>query len=150
MQWLDLLFSAGGGGMLGLVASGFKQWMSWKDKKLALEHELQLIDKQTEQMQIEATLAKEKREIDLEIQDSDNAARNLRAAIEAEASITGTSQWVTDLRGSLRPLLTWFIDISTVGLIIFTPTNIMLDKLTFLAGTVTGYWFGDRPRNRTR
>ena len=146
MEWLDLIFSAGGGGVLGLVASGFKQWMSWKDKKLALEHELQLIDKQIAQMQIEAQLAKEKRVLDLEIQESDNAAKNLRAAIEAEAAITGTSQWVTDLRGSLRPLITWFIDITTVALIAFDPTNVMLDKLTFLAGTVTGYWFGDRPR----
>ena len=148
MEWLELLTSTAGGGILGLAASGFKQWMSYKDRKLANAHELEMASVERENMRLETEQMKVKHELALELQESANDAANLQAAIRAESQITGTSQWVTDLRGSLRPLLTWFIDIATVVMFFFNPTNAMMNELAFLASTVTGYWFGDRPRKR--
>jgi len=101
---LDLLLSAGGGGVLGLVGAGFKSFMGWKEKKLTLQHELDLARETRLTMGVEIQLAKLQGEIELEQTEVTADASNLNAALQAEASITGTSQWVTDLRGSTRPV----------------------------------------------
>jgi len=143
---LDLLLSAGGGGVLGLVGAGFKSFMGWKEKKLTLQHELDLARETRLTMGVEIQLAKLQGEIELEQTEVTADASNLNAALQAEASITGTSQWVTDLRGSTRPVLTYLLSISAVSMVWYHPDNPWNNDLVFMAMTAVGYWFGDRPK----
>jgi len=143
---LDLLLSAGGGGVLGLVGAGFKSFMGWKEKKLTLQHELDLARETRLTMGVEIQLAKLQGEIELEQTEVTADASNLNAALQAEASITGTSQWVTDLRGSTRPVLTYLLSISAVSMVWNYPDNPWNNDLVFMAMTAVGYWFGDRPK----
>ena len=86
-------------------------------------------------------LARRKGEMDLELQESSDDSANLRAALNAEAQITGTSQWVNDLRGSTRPILTYLLTLIAC----VTQT----EAFVFMATTAITFWFGDRPpKNR--
>ena len=143
---LDLLLSAGGGGVLGLLGAGFKSFMGWKEKKLTLQHEIELAKETRMTMGVEIQLAKLQGEIDLEQAGVVADSSNLNAALQAEASITGTSQWVTDLRGSTRPILTYLLSIAAVSMIWSQPGNLWNNDLVFMAMTAIGYWFGDRPK----
>ena len=149
MGILELIFSAGSGGLLGLLGSGFKQFMSWKDKKLTLEFELKTMDKQAELMQLESELALQEKAIDREIKEDENDARSLQAALLAESKITGTSQWVADLRGSVRPVLTYALAILSIVMAWNSPGNPWVNEVVFMAMTAVGYWFGDRPPRRS-
>lgn len=148
MGWLDLLLSAGGGGVLGLLGAGFKQFMSWKDKKLTLQYQIDMAKEDRLNMEMEIALAKVRGEIDLELQESENDAKNLQAALAAEASIKDARPWVNDLRGSTRPFLTYGLSLAAVLLVSFQPENQWNNDIVFMAMTAVGYWFGDRPPKR--
>lgn len=145
---LELLLSAGGGGVLGLLGAGFKSFMSWKDKKLTLEYQIKMAAEERQNMEMEMQLAKVRGEIDLEITESEQDAKNLQAALAAEAAIKDTSPWVNDLRGSTRPLLTYALAFAAVMLVAFQPENQWNNDVVFMAMTAVGYWFGDRPPKR--
>ncbi len=145
---LDLLLSAGGGGLLGLLGAGFKTFMSWKDKKLTLEYQIKMAAEERRNMEMEMELARVRGQIDLEITESTQDAQNLQAALAAEAAIPAGSPWVDDLRGSTRPILTYALSISAVSLVAFQPDNQWNNDVVFMAMTAVGYWFGDRPPKR--
>ena len=145
---LELLLSAGGGGLFGLIGSGFKLWGKYKEKKLLFEHQVNMAKEDRLNMQAELELAKVKGAIDLELTESENDAKSLQAAIQAEASITGTSQWVADLRGSTRPFLTYGLVTASAAIIVFTPQNPWANEFIFMASTAVTFWFGDRPRKQ--
>lgn len=141
---LELLTSAAGGGLLGLGASLIKGWGKYKQKQLDMKHELDMTVQIGKNMLLEMDMAKLKGSLDLEIQESEDDAKNLRAAIEAEASMKGASAWVNDVRAMVRPVL-------TAGLVILAFTAAGLDfklapEFIFMATTAVTFWFGDRPR----
>ena len=143
---LETLLSAAGGGLFGLIGSGFKTFMTWKQKKLEFQYAIDMAKEERQNLALEMELAKVKGAIDLELQESEADAQNLRAAINAEASITGTRQWVADLRGSVRPFLTYGLCVCAFILILGWPENKWNNEFVFMAMTAVTFWFGDRPR----
>jgi hypothetical protein len=92
---------------------------------------------------------KAKGALDLEIQDSANDAANLQTAIKAESLITGTSQWVADLRGSVRPILTYLLVFFAVAMAVWAAhDNPYTNDVLFMAMTAVTFWYGSRPPSR--
>jgi hypothetical protein len=137
MEWLSFLGSAASGGILGGILSGVKMFAAYKQKKMDLAHEIAMAAETRLNMDKEMELATIKGTIDMEIQETTDDSANLRSALEAESQISGTSQWVNDLRGSTRPILTYILaGIATV---------LQTEEFVFMAMTAVTFWFGDRP-----
>lgn len=145
---LDTILSAAGGGIFGLIGSGFKLWGAYKEKKLVFEHEAVMAKENRETMSMEMELARIQGTIDLELQESEQDATNLQAAINAEASITGASPWVDNLRGSLRPFLTYGLCLAAYVLVLVDRDNPWCNDFIFLATTAVTFWFGTRPMKK--
>jgi len=146
-MWIELLTSAAGGGIFGLGASLIKGWGAYKVKQLDYAHEVNMTVQIGKNMTLEMDLAKIKGTIDLEIQESEADARNLTAAITAEAGMRGASPWVNDIRALVRPTL-------TAGLVLLSFIAAMWEnpytpQFIFMATTAVLFWFGDRPRKST-
>ena len=144
----ETLLSAAGGGLFGLVGSGFTKVVGYFEQKQQLAHQRLMAEEDRKTMAMEIDLAKIKGEIDLELQESENDAANLQAAIRAESSLSGASAWVTDLRGSLRPILTYSLVLFAVGMTAFLSENPWNNEIIFLATTAVTFWFGSRPPSR--
>lgn len=143
---LDAILSAAGGGLFGLIGAGFTKFMGWKEKKLELEHEVKMASENRATMEMETQLAKVRGAIDLELQESEADAKNLQAAISAEGNIKDASQWVTDLRGSLRPLLTYALVACAVAMSVLAgQDNPHTNEVIFMAMTAVTFWYGSRP-----
>lgn len=146
MALLDLLASAASGGLLGVVGAGIKTFTAYKEKKLTFAHEKVMAQEDRQTLTMEMELAQLKGTIDLELQESESDAKNLTAAINAEANTKGSSPWVQDLKASTRPLLTYGLCIITSLLIAFDSGNVWIGEMVFLTTTAVTFWFGDRPR----
>ncbi len=146
---LELL--AGGGGVFsGLIGNGISAFVNYKNKKLDHSHELAMADKRDREMQNEVALAKLQGEQALVLEQEAGANASLQAALGAEASITGTSQWVADLRGSVRPILTYALSLSVVALVALGSNHEQLPQLIYLASTAVTFWFGSRTAKREK
>jgi hypothetical protein len=143
-----MLLTAGSGGLLGIVGAIGTKFMAYKEKKLAFAHEIAMQTEDRLNMEMEITLAQTKGAIDLELQESENDAKSLQTAINAEGAISGTSQWVADLRGSLRPILTYGLVVISSLVIALDQSNPWIGELIFLASTAVTFWFGSRPASR--
>ena len=141
MQLLEFLTSAATGGVLGGILSGFKLYAGYKKQQIDYAFQIDLAKETRLNIGAEMELAKMRGEIDLEIQESTDDSANLRAAMEAESQITNTSQWVNDLRGSTRPILTYAL---TLAAAIIQTTDFV-----FMATTAITFWFGDRPPKKS-
>ncbi|MCP4125899.1 MAG: hypothetical protein GY753_02410 [Gammaproteobacteria bacterium] len=60
----------------------------------------------------------------------------------------GSSQWVRDLRESLRPILTYTLIIGTFALLSLMPANKWIGEIMFLTTLAVTFWFGSRPVSR--
>ena len=145
---LELLLSAGGGGLFGIIGAAGKMFAAYKEKKLMFSHEVAMAEQTRRNMEMEMDLAKIQGAIDLELQEDENDAKNLQAAINAEASIQGTSPWVANLRGSVRPLLTYGLASLAIAMVWSNPTNPWCNDVIFMAMTAVGFWFGDSPKRK--
>lgn len=145
---LELLLSAGGGGLFGIVGSIAKKFGDYKLKKLEYAHIATMAEQDRKNMQMEMELARVQGQIDLELAESQADALGLQAAINAEASIAGASPWVADLRGSVRPLLTYALAALAIGMVWTSPDNPWCNDVIFMAMTAVGFWFGDSPRRK--
>ena len=141
MQLLEFLTSAATGGVLGGILSGFKLYAGYKKQQIDYAFQIDLAKETRLNIGAEMELAKMRGEMDLEIQESTDDSANLRAAMEAESQITNTSQWVNDLRGSTRPILTYAL---TLAAAIIQTTDFV-----FMATTAITFWFGDRPPKKS-
>lgn len=147
---LDALLSVASGGLLGGVLSLGKMFASYKEKKMTLSHEIDMAQENRLTMEQEMALATVKGAIDLELQESEDDARNLTAAIEAESVSRGDSSWVNDLKASTRPILTYSLVVCAFGLVAMSPENPWANEFIFMAMTAVTFWFGDRPRRGFR
>ena len=145
---LELLLSAGGGGLFGIIGAAGKMFAAYKEKKLMFAHEVAMAEQTRRNMEMEMDLAKIQGAIDLELQEDQNDAKNLQAAINAEASIQNTSPWVANLRGSVRPILTYGLASMAVAMVWTSPENPHVNEIIFMAMTAVGFWFGDSPKRK--
>ena len=141
---LEALLAGGGGVLSGLIGNGITAFISYKNKKLDHAHELSMADKRMVEMEAEVALTKLQGEQTLILEQEQGANETLQQAIAAEASITGTSQWVADLRGSVRPILTYVLSLAVVGFLAFDSDHPQLPQLIYLASTAVTFWFGGR------
>jgi len=145
---LELLLSAGGGGLFGIIGAAGKMFAAYKEKKLMFAHEVAMAEQTRRNMEMEMDLAKIQGAIDIELQEDENDAKNIQAAINAEASITNTSSWVADLRGSVRPLLTYGLASLAIAMAWTSPQNPYVNEIVFMAMVAVGFWFGDSPKRK--
>ena len=123
MEWLNAAFSVAGGGIFGLIGAGVNKFFDYKKQQQINIQELAMADKVAVQMD----------------KDSDNDAKGLMSAIEAEQSIKEVHKWVNDVRGMTRPVL-------TLILVLMAWWEEGIDKsLDWMASTAVTFWFGDRP-----
>lgn len=148
MSILDTLLNVGTGGVFGLIGAGVTKFADFKNNKLKFAHEVAMAGQERENMTLEMGLAKVRGEIDLELEESRADAISLSTAIEAESKITGTSQWVADLRGSTRPFLTYGLCMAAVAMSSYNPQNPMNNEIIFMASTAVTFWFGSRPSSK--
>ena len=137
----DLLFSAAGGGVLGLIGTGIKLFAEHKKEAQRLVAEKQLAQIRIDEMAKELELVQFKSSHELELAESTNDAAGLMAAIQAESSIGPVHTWVNDVRGMVRPVLTLMLTIMAF----VKPDE---EDLVWMASTAVTFWFGDRPRKR--
>lgn len=142
---LEFLGSALSGGLLGAVTTGAKMALNYKEKKLELEHELRMVDKQNEQIKLENE-ARE-RIVTLETESAENIAaeKSLQTAIEAEDNIKA-SRWVNNIRGMTRPFLTLLLVCLTAAIWFSTEDKTLemklAEEISLLCGVAISYWFG--------
>ena len=143
---LDALLNVASGGLLGGALSLGKLYHAYKEKKLSFAHEISMAAETRQNIAMEMELAKIRGTIDLELQESEDDAKNLRAAIDAEAASQGSSPWVADLKASTRPLLTYALVVCAFGIVAVDQGNPWANEFIFMAMTAVTFWFGDRPR----
>ncbi len=113
---------------------------------MTLAHEVVMAAEDRLTMKQEIDLAKIKGEIDLELSESQDDARNLTEAIRAESASKGSSPWVADLKASTRPILTYGLCACAFIIVMVDQTNPWTNEFIFMAMTAVTFWFGDRPR----
>ncbi len=145
---LDAALNVASGGLFGLVGAGFSKFMGWQEKKLDLSHEITMVAEQRKTIEMEMMLAREKGALDLEVAHVETDAANLQAALQASTVSNGSSQWVRDLRESLRPILTYTLIIGTFALLSLMPANKWIGEIMFLTTLAVTFWFGSRPVSR--
>lgn len=148
MSIIDTLLSVGTGGLFGLIGAGVTKFADFKLSKMKFAHEAIMAKEGREDMRLEIDLANTRGAIDLELEESQADAIGLATAIKAEAAITGTSQWVADLRGSTRPFLTYGLCMAAIAMSASNPDNPMNNEIIFMASIATTFWFGSRPASK--
>ena len=141
MEWLNTALSVAGGGIFGLIGAGVNKFFDYKKQAQANKQELAMADKMSAQMDKEMELAQIKGSIDLELTETDNDAKGLMAAINAEQSIGEVHKWVNDVRGMTRPVI-------TAVLVVFAFLGKPDETIDWMASTAVTFWFGDRPRKK--
>ena len=145
---LDSILSVFSGGLLGAIGAIGTKVMEYKMQGLKFTHEKDMAEQDRMTMEKEMALAKIQGTIDLELQESESDAKNLQAAIRAEGTITETSLWVANLRGSTRPLVTYGLILATLLIIVLDMSNPWANEFLFMSTTAVTFWFGSRPMSR--
>lgn len=160
---LDMLTSAAGGGVLGIIGSGLKYVGNYFEnkQKMAMEaqknaHELQLIEKQSQlkvvELETEGRIASEKSASDIKL-----------ASYSVFTDMSNIYKWAATIISLNRVIITWALWILTWwiakqaidmrGASIIDGKDIMnqiVNNVTFCAALATTWWFGDRPPQTKR
>ncbi len=150
----DLIGSAAGGGLVGLLGTAFNRVVSiWErreireDTRIQNAHELLLIAEQRETNAQETEAA-------LVTMQTEGSYSGLTASLQHDGTLSNVSPWVNNIRALVRPSIT---GISLVGLSIMAATMAgdlqvtLIESFVFVSTTATVWWFGDRaPRNLPR
>lgn len=137
MDWLNLIFSAAGGGVLGLVGTGIQMWGKHKEREQEFAHELQMQDAINKNMALEMQKLELKGNIDIDILERETDAKGLASSIRAEQAIGASYKWVNAVRSMIRPLLTLMLTIMAF----IKPND---EDLVWMASTAVNWWFGSR------
>lgn len=141
----DLLTTLGGaasGGIVGLAAPLLTASFNLFKGHLEHKRSMELIKLQSEAKNAEAASA-------IAVAREQGAAAAFTSAIQAEGGLAGESQWVRDIRGANRPVLTW------AGLIISAIcaacgiVNELTIALNAYTGMMIGFWFGQRALDKS-
>jgi hypothetical protein len=157
---LDLLMGVLSGGVTGLLGTVISGGMKFFENKQKHGHELAIMQAENDQMVVEAQIAKDVAELDMESKDRTAAWSALEASYKESTSrmSTGDSAWlimVDVVRGLMRPAIT-LGTLTLMGVIYFTvaqgmvgPDNIpvqvtIIQTVLYIATTSVLWWFGTR------
>lgn len=161
-MWLvDLLTSAVGGGIFGIIGAGLKvvggiveAKQKMAERQLEMSHELLLLDKQSQLKTIES-----ENERAIAITKTDGEIKMKSYEIYTDTS--NVYKWVASFVVLVRPLLTialWVLVGWTAwrltgerGAVLVNGKDLMADivnNMTFCAAAATLWWFGDRPQQK--
>ena len=157
---LDLLMGVLSGGVTGLLGTVISGGMKFFENRQKHAHDLAIMQAENEQMVVEAQIAKDVAELDMESKDRTAAWSALEASYKESTSriSTGDSAWlimVDVVRGLMRPAIT-LGTLTLMGVIYFTvaqgmvgPDNIpvqvtIIQTVLYIATTSVLWWFGTR------
>ena len=157
---LDLLMGVLSGGVTGLIGTVISGGMKFFENKQKHGHELAIMDMEMKQMHVEAEIAKDVAELEMEGKDRQAAWSALEASYKESTSrmSTGDSQWlvmVDVVRGLMRPVITLGLLLG-IGVIYFTvgadttlpdgtPMTVnIIQTVLFVGTTAVLWWFGTR------
>ena len=157
---LDLLMGVLSGGVTGLIGTVISGGMKFFENKQKHGHELAIMDMEIKQMHVEAEIARDVAELDMESKDRTAAWSALEASYKESTSrmSTGDSQWlvmVDVVRGLMRPVITLGLLLG-IGVIYFTvganatlpdgtPMTVnIIQTVLFVGTTAVLWWFGTR------
>lgn len=157
---LDLIMGVLSGGVTGLIGTVISGGMKFFENKQKHGHELAIMDMEIKQMHVEAEIAKDVAELEMEGKDRQAAWSALEASYKESTSrmSTGDSAWlivVDVVRGLMRPVMTLGL-LVLMGVIYFTvasgltaPDGMEMQvkiifTVTYLATTSVLWWFGTR------
>ena len=139
------------GALLGFGTSALPKIMGYFQDKQDKSHELKLMDKQLEQ-QIQIGNQK----LDMVHVEAD--IRETEALLKSQTSLTKqSSQWITDLAASVRPVITYLLLAEFVLLTFMLAGGyidnamyslIWSDEVVGIWAAVVSFWFGSRTFNR--
>jgi hypothetical protein len=157
---LDLVMSVLTGGATGLIGTVISGGMKFFENKQKHGHELAIMEMEIKQMGVEAQIAKDVAELEMEGKDRTAAWAALEASYKESTSrmSTGDSGWlvaVDVVRGLMRPVITLGLLIM-IGAIYFTvavdlvgpdgtPMRVFIINIVLYVGTTAVlWWFGTR------
>jgi hypothetical protein len=157
---LDLLMGVLSGGVTGLIGTVISGGMKFFENKQKHGHELAIMDMEIKQMHVEAEIAKDIAELEMEGKDRTAAWAALGASYKESTSrmSTGDSGWliaVDVVRGLMRPVITLGLLI-LMAVIYFTvaqdmagpegiPVQVTIIQTVLYVGTTAVlWWFGTR------
>lgn len=157
---LDLLMGVLSGGVTGLIGTVISGGMKFFENKQKHGHELAIMDMEIKQMHVEAEIAKDVAELEMEGKDRQAVWSALEASYKESTSrmSTGDSQWlvmVDVVRGLMRPVITLGLLLG-IGVIYFTvgadttlpdgtPMTVnIIQTVLFVGTTAVLWWFGTR------
>jgi hypothetical protein len=157
---LDLVMSVLTGGATGLIGTVISGGMKFFENKQKHGHELAIMEMEIKQMGVEAQIAKDVAELEMEGKDRTAAWAALEASYKESTSrmSTGDSGWlvaVDVVRGLMRPVITLGLLIM-IGAIYFTvavdlvgpdgtPMRVfIINTVLYVGTTAVLWWFGTR------
>lgn len=157
---LDLLLGVLSGGATGLIGTVISGGMKFFENKQKHAHELAIMDMEIKQMNVEAAIAKDIKELDMEGKDRQAAWSALEASYKESTTrmSSGDSKWlvaVDVVRGLMRPVITLGLLI-LIAVIYFTvgaqttlpdgtPMTVnIIQTVLFVGTTAVLWWFGTR------
>ena len=157
---LDLLMGVLSGGVTGLLGTVISGGMKFFENRQKHGHELAIMEMESKQMRVEAEIAKDVVELEMEGKDRTAAWSALEASYkESTARMSkGDSAWlvmVDVVRGLMRPVIT-LGTLTLMGVIYFTvaqgmvgPEGIsvqvtIIQTVLYIATTAVLWWFGTR------
>lgn len=157
---LDLLAGVLSGGLTGLLGTVISGGMKFFENKQKHAYELAVMDKEMQQMDKEAEIARDIKELDMESRDNEAAWAALSASYKESTArmSSGDSPWlvlVDVVRGLMRPAIT-LGTLSLMAVIYFTvaegmvgpdeiPVQVtIIQTVLYIATTAVLWWFGTR------
>ena len=168
MAIIDFITSAAGGGLFGLIGTGFNRIAGYFERKQLHEFELKKMahverqnehvkdlrlmefDHETKLHELTMQAGRARALEDMAVIDTQGSWDGLTASIEAEAAIGKASQWVINLLRLVRPIITLSLWLIVWKIYKNTPDAEIVEAATFAATAATLWWFGDRWRNPLR
>jgi len=157
---LDLVLSVLTGGATGIIGTVISGGMKFFENKQKHAHELAIMKMEIEQMHVEAEIAKDIKELDMESKDRTAAWAALEASYKESTSRMSSGDhpalvWVDVIRGLMRPAITAFL-LVLIGAIYFTvavdlvgpdgtPMRVfIINSVLYVGTTAVLWWFGTR------
>jgi len=161
---IQVLSSAAGGGVLGLVGSYFKSRQEWKGRELEIKHSLAMRKLDREDIKLEAELQFRRVGLESEIQADINAGKLQEVSYNADEAKYGGGI-VDAVRGLMRPLITTYLLVyssflgyklhellggldSLPEVKLFELYMTLVTAAIFLTTTAVTWWFGSRPTTK--
>lgn len=157
---LDLVLGVLTGGATGLIGTVISGGMKFFENKQRNAYELAVMDKEMEQMDKEAEIARDIKELDMEGKDRTAAWSALEASYKESTTRMSSGDhpalvWVDVVRGLMRPFITLGL-LAGIGVIYFssaaslpapdgTPMTVFIIQTVLYVGTTAVlWWFGTR------